>query len=139
MKVEARYLGGVKFEVAARNHRLICDQPQDMGGTDAGITPPEFLLAALATCAGYYAVQYLNARSLPAENVSVQVSAEKATQPARLASFRIEVTTPDLDPRHEAGVLRAVKNCLIHNTLLNSPAMEVSVNATAAATQLTAA
>jgi len=139
MKVEARYLGGVKFEVAAREHRLICDQPEDMGGTDAGITPPEFLLGALATCAGYYAAQYLNARGLPADNVNVQVSAEKATQPARLASFRIEVTAPGLDSRHEAGVLRAVKNCLIHNTLLNSPAMDVSVNASAKATQLTAA
>jgi putative redox protein len=128
MEVSALYLGNTKFEVAARGHRLICDQPLDNGGADAGMSPPEFLLASLATCAAYYAAQYLNARKLPAGNLQVRVSAEKALQPARLASFRIEVTAPGLDDRHQAGVLRAVNACLIHNTLLEKPSIEVCVN-----------
>ena len=32
----------------ARGHRLVCDQPRENGGADAGLTPPEFLLASLA-------------------------------------------------------------------------------------------
>jgi len=43
--------------------------------------------------------------------------------------FRIEVTVPGLDERHEEGVLRAVKACLVHNTLLSEPNIEVRVNA----------
>jgi hypothetical protein len=31
---------------------------------------------------------------------------------------------PKLDPRHHEGVLRAVKLCLVHNTLLHPPAIE---------------
>src|ERR1043166_7602554 len=58
MEVSASYGGGVRFEIAARNHRVICDQPPENGGADAGMSPPEFLLASLATCAGYYAAQY---------------------------------------------------------------------------------
>jgi hypothetical protein len=54
----------------------------------------------------------------------VRVSADKALQPARLAEFRIEVTVPGLDGAQEAGVLRAVKSCLIHHTLLHAPAIE---------------
>lgn len=136
MELTAAFLGGVKFEVQARGHRVICDQPADNGGSDAGMTPPEFLLASLATCAGYYAVQYLKTRQLPAEDLKVKVSAEKAPQPARLGSFRIEVTAPGLDERHQAGVLRAVKACLIHNTLLGQPSVDVVVN-TANAPELT--
>jgi len=106
---------------------VICDQPVDNGGSDAGMTPPELLLASLASCAAHYAAQYLNTRGLPAADLKVKVSAEKALQPARLASFEIEVTAPGLDERHQAGILRAAKSCLIHTTLLSGPSIEVSV------------
>ena len=133
MEVSVHYLGETKFEVTARGHRLICDQPINNGGADAGMSPPEFLLASLATCAGYYATQYMKTRGLPAEALKVRVAAQKAAQPARLASFQIEVTASGLDERHQAGILRAVKACLIHNTLLASPSITIVVNAAALA------
>ena len=71
--------------------------------------------------------QYLKTRALPAAGLAVTVHAEKAMQPARVGQFRIEVFVPDLDPHHEAGVLRAVKACLIHNTLLHAPSIETVV------------
>ena len=134
MEATIRHLGDVKFEVAVRGHRVLCDQPVENKGSDAGMSPPEFLLASLATCAGYYAAEYLRTRSLPADGLAVRVVAEKLKQPARLGSFRIEVTAPGLDGRHEEGISRAVKACLIHNTLLNPPAIEtVILTASAAA------
>lgn len=133
MEVTASYLGGSKFEVAARGHRVICDQPLDNGGSDEGMSPPEFLLASLATCAAYYAAQYLQTRKLPAADFKVRVSAQKALQPARLASFQIEVVAPGLDERHQAGILRAAKACLIHNTLLIGSTIEIAVNSVAPA------
>ena len=131
MEAAVQYLDGVKFNVAVRGHNVICDQPLENRGNDAGISPPEFLLASLATCAGYYALEYLRTRSLPTDGLSVHVSAEKLKQPARLGNFRIEVMTHELEPRHEEGLLRAVKSCLIHNTLLHAPAVEVAVHALA--------
>ena len=129
MEITARYIGGVKFEVATRGHRVVSDQPLDNGGADEGMSPPEFLLASLATCAGYYAAQYLNARGLPTDGLQVQVTAEKAARPARLALFRIDVSVALADSHHEAGLLRAVKTCLIHNTLLAPPQIDISVMA----------
>ena len=61
------------------------------------------------------------------------MSAEKAKAPARLGQFRIEVMVPGLTEQHEAGVLRAVQACLIHNTLLHAPAIETAVVTTVAA------
>ena len=133
MEVSVGYPGETKFEVAARGHRVICDQPIDNGGADEGMSPPEFLLASLATCAGYYAAQYLKTRRVPAEDLKVRVTGQNAAQPARLALFEIEVTAIGLDERHQAGILRAVKACLIHNTLLGAPSIEIVVNAAALA------
>ena len=133
MEVTAEYLDNSRFEVAAREHRVICDQPRENGGADSGMSPPEFLLAALATCTAYDATQYLKVRNLPVQNLKVRVTAEKAQQPARLASFQIEVMSPGLEERHEANILRAVKACLIHNTLLVQPHIEVLLNTTTVA------
>ena len=133
MELTVKYLGNVKFEASARGHRVICDQPADNGGADEGMTPPEFLLASLGTCAAFYAAQYLKARNLPSEGLQVQVVAEKLKQPARVGQFRLEVVVPELDPRHEEGILRAVKACLIHNTLLHAPAIETVGRTTTAA------
>src|SRR5260370_655372 len=128
MEVLAESLGGAKCAVTARGHRVICDQPLDNGGSDAGMSPPVFLLASLATCAAYYAAQYLKTRGLPTEYLGVRVTAEKALNQARWASFRIEVKGQVLEERHQAGMLRAVKACLIHNTLLGQPSIEIAVN-----------
>lgn len=130
MESLAKYIDGVKFEVESRGHKVICDQPPTNGGADQGMTPPEFLLAALSTCAGFYAVQYLKTRNLPCDGVSVKVTAQKASQPARVGSFQIAVDVPGLeDERHREGVMRAVKSCLIHNTLLNAPSIEITLSA----------
>jgi putative redox protein len=132
MEVTIRHLGDVQFEAEARGHRVVCDQPAENHGSDQGMTPPEFLLASLGTCAGFYAAQYLKARSLSTRGLEVKVHAEKALKPARLADFRIEVLAPEVGEEHEAGLLRAVDTCLIRNTLLNAPAVETVVRSGAA-------
>lgn len=134
MKVQVRHLGGVQFEIAAGRHRVICDQPEHNGGADEGATPPDFLLASIGSCAAYYAAEYLRVRGLPDEGLHVAVEAEKLRAPARLGNFRITVQAPPLEEeRHREGLLRAVKSCLIHNTLLNPPSIEIAVEAAAAA------
>jgi len=125
MEVTVHRITDSKFEIEARGHRLICDQPRENGGEDSGIAPPELLLASLASCAAYYAAQYLRTRGLVSEELTVRVTAEKAQRPARLGSFRIEVTAPDVPAEHEAPLLRAVKACLIHNTLTAAPEIEI--------------
>lgn len=128
LEMKITYLDGVRFQVAARGHEIASDQPAENGGTDSGMTPPELLLASLGSCAAYYAVEYLRARNIPSAGLAVSVTAEKAQKPARLSSFRIGLTVPGLDDqRHREGILRAAKNCLIHNTLANAATIEIEL------------
>ena len=134
MEVIIHHLRGVEFQAEARGHRILCDQPLENRGTNLGMSPPELLLASLGSCAAYYAAEYLNTRGLSTEGLRVQVSAEKATQPARLGAFHIEVTVPELEERHEAGIHRAVKACLIHNTLMQAPHIDIAIQSQVPAT-----
>ena len=85
MEVRVRQVDGVKFSVQSRSHTVLCDQPAENGGQDSGMTPPEFLLASLGSCAAFYAVQYLKARKLALGGVEVSVTAEKLKQPGQMA------------------------------------------------------
>ena len=122
------YLGAVQFEAQCRGHKVICDQPEANKGFDEGMTPPEFLLVSLGTCAAYYAAEYLNKNALPAGELKVHVSAEKAKAPARLDLFQVNVSAPGVDlALHRDGLLAAIQKCLIHNTLHHPPAIEIAI------------
>ncbi len=133
MELTVHHLGGVQFAVKARGHRIISDQPVENSGMDGGMSPPELLLASLGTCAGFYATQYMKARSLQADGLEIKVSAEKELKPSRMDRFRIHVKAPGVDGAHLAGLERAVKLCLVHNTLLHAPSIETVVETAAAA------
>jgi len=128
MEVQITQVEGVKFTVQARNHSVTCDQPQAGGGTDAGMTPPEFLLASLGSCAAFYAAEYLRTRDIANCGVRVSVSADKFKGPARIDNFRIRVDCPIcLTAEQREGLMRSVEHCLVKNTLLNPPLIEVSL------------
>lgn len=126
MQVKVKQIDRFRFEISARSHTVLCDQPPENGGEDAGMTPPEFLLASLGACAEFYAVQYLRTRKLDDRGIEVTVTAEKLLQPARLGNFRIHVTCPtELNSDQMEGLRRSVHHCLIHNTLLSQPKVEI--------------
>jgi len=128
MEVKVTHLDHVKFAIQSRSHSVICDQPSDNGGEDAGMTPPELMLASLASCAAFYAVQYLHTRNLAQTGVEVSVTADKLRQPARLGNFRIHVSCPvPLTEEQTEGLMRSVHHCLIHNTLLAPPEIKIEL------------
>ena len=128
MEIKVKQIDRFKFNIEARSHSVICDQPLENGGEDAGMTPPELMLASLGTCAEFYAVQYLRTRKLDDRGVEVSVTAETLLQPARLGHFRIHVTCPaGLTVEQTEGLRRSVHHCLIHNTLLSVPTVGIEL------------
>jgi uncharacterized OsmC-like protein len=128
MEVKITHLDQVKFAIHSRSHSILCDQPADNGGTDSGMTPPELLLASLGSCAAFYAMQYLRARNLADTGVEVTVTAEKLKQPARVGNFRVHVVCPvSLTDDQTEGLMRSVHHCMVHNTLLAPPEIEIEL------------
>lgn len=128
MVLTIKHLDRVKFSIQSRSHTILCDQPAENGGDDAGMTPPELLLASLGSCAAFYAAQYLKTRNLADTGVEVSVTAEKLKSPARLGDFHIRVVCPvALTEEQTEGLMRSVHHCLIHNTLLSPPNIKIEL------------
>jgi uncharacterized OsmC-like protein len=134
MEVVVEHLGAVQFEIKTRQHTIISDQPIDSGGDDEGMTPPELLLASLGSCAAFYAVDYLKRNGLLRDGVKVRATAEKVKGPFRVDNFKIEVEVPGgIEEKHMKGLDDAVHRCLIHNTLLHPPKIELVIQSPVAA------
>jgi putative redox protein len=137
MEVTVEHLGAVQFQIKARGHSIVSDQPADGGGFDEGMTPPELLLASLGSCAGFYAAQYLRKHKLATEGTRIRVTCEKVKDPvARMTNFVIEVDAPvELTKEHRKGLDEAVAHCLVHNTLRHAPKISLKIAGLVLATQ----
>lgn len=126
MQVSVNYTNNLQFQATARGHGILGDQPLDNAGDNAGMTPPEWFLASLGSCVGFYAVKYLQTRKLDATGLRIDVSAEKTTdKPVRLENdIEIHLSLLILlEERHQQGLRKAVDACIIHNTLMHPPKM----------------
>jgi uncharacterized OsmC-like protein len=128
MEVTVKHIDQVQFSIQSGSHTIVCDQPEENGGQDSGMTPPELLLASLGSCAAFYAVQYLKTRNLANNGVEVSVTAEKLKSPARLGNFHIRVGYPVLlTEEQKTALMRSIHHCLIHNTLLSPPEIAIEL------------
>jgi putative redox protein len=72
--VSARVGGsGFRTELRVRTHALTADEPTTIGGTDAGPTPYELLLAALSGCMAMTLRMYADRKQWPLEGIHVQL------------------------------------------------------------------
>lgn len=67
---------GFRSEVALRDHQLVVDEPESLGGTDSGPNPVELVLAALGTCQEITYRAYATALGIPLDGVSVTIEGD---------------------------------------------------------------
>lgn len=65
-----------RSSVQLRGHSLTVDEPHGIGGTDAGPTPIELVLAALGTCQEITYRAFATALAIPLETVAVTVEGD---------------------------------------------------------------
>jgi uncharacterized OsmC-like protein len=112
----------VKFEAECRSHKVITDQPIEDGGSDAGMSPVELLVASLGTCVGYYASVFCQRHKIPTDGLKVELDWEFAEDPHRIGSIEARIKLPaKLNEKEKAGILRMVRGCTVHNTLESKP------------------
>jgi putative redox protein len=127
--LEVRFLSGESYEVQARGHRIVVDQPVESGGADTAPTPTELFVASLATCVAFYAGRYLTRHGYRRDGLAVSVEYEMAAdRPARVASVRVRVKAPADLPTPQWSALRAVaSHCTVHNSLIHPPEVSVTL------------
>ena len=79
MQLCLRKVGDCAFEVDdGRNHTVVIDGPEKLGGKDAGLRPMEMFLAALASCSAVDVVMILRQQKQPFVDLRITVKGERA-------------------------------------------------------------
>ena len=122
--VHARWLGGYRATVTARQFQVEVDEPPHAGGDDAGPMPTEYLLISVASC---YALAIAHvARRDGVDLGPFGVTAQGIYDGPSLSDLELTVhldgpAPPDLD-----GLLeKAGRVCYVSNTLRRQPGIVV--------------
>ncbi len=106
-----------RTELKARNHRLIADEPEDVGGKNLGPRPGDFLRMSLASCTAITLRMYANRKKFDVQQIEVTVASEEV-EGKTIFNSTIEITG-NLDEQQRQRMLQISKLCPVHKALTN--------------------
>ena len=129
---------GFVQEVEAGGHRLRSDEPIAAGGSDAGPTPYDLLLAALGSCTSMTVGMYARRKQWPLERVTVRLrhSRVHARDCATCETADAMLTVIDRDVQFEGPLsddqrtrlLTIAERCPVHRTLTSKIDIRTTLN-----------
>lgn len=113
--------------IAAGGHRVLADEPLDVGGMDSGPGPYDFLLGALGACTSMTMRLYAERKSLPLARTTVtlkhsrihaQDCADCETKEGMIGLIERTIDMEgDLDAEQRKKLMEIADKCPVHRTL----------------------
>jgi putative redox protein len=128
-KITTYYKGDMLFQSKVGNHILTIDVPPAMDGKDRGPTPPEVFIASLGSCVGAFVANYCEPKGVSTQDMTVDVTFEKVSNPTRLADLQIQVNLPHAECNgREKAILRVAEHCPVHETIGSLEGIGITIN-----------
>jgi putative redox protein len=115
--------GTFTTDVRVRGHAIVLDEPEALGGSDAGPTPGEIVAAALAACTTITLRMYADRKGWPLEAVEAHVDRQVDVGATGAGSHstphylrRITLAGP-LDDAQVARLRQVADRCPVHRQL----------------------
>lgn len=113
-----------RTEILASGKTIIADEPEELGGSDLGPAPGEFLMMSLASCTAITLRMYSDRKKWDVTGIKVEVDFEKLEFKSL---FRLDVHLEgNLDEEQRQRLLQIAKLCPVHKTLTNP--IEINTN-----------
>ena len=104
------------------------DQPVDQGGGGTAPDPFNLFFVSLATCVGYYAMNFCLQRKIPIADLDVKMRTERDEEKKRITKVVFDVVLPaDFPAKYEAALIRSIGLCTVKRHLDNPPEFETNI------------
>ena len=109
--------GPLTQAVMVGRHTLRADEPEALGGNDAGPSPHQYLLAALGACTAMTVRMYARRKDWPLEHVEVRLRHGRIPEEKAEIITREVVLSGALDDDQRQRLLEVAEKCPVHRTL----------------------
>lgn len=131
--IYVEFPGGKRVDAHVGDLVVRTDQPIAAGGSSTAVAPFDLFLASIATCAGFYVLEFCRARNLDMAGLTLHQHVETDPVTHLPRRIRLELGLPPAFPeKYRAAVVRAAEGCKVKKTLAAAPPIEVAVLAAAA-------
>jgi putative redox protein len=130
-----------RTEIQAGRHTQVSDEPEDVGGEDAGPSPYDYLLSALGSCTGMTLRMYADRKDWPLDETIVRLSHDKIhaedcahceTEEGRVDHIEREIEVQgNLSAEQRERLLEIANKCPVHRTLHSEISVKSSLRETA--------
>lgn len=109
-----------RTKIYAGGHFIYADEPEEIGGTDEGMTPAALLLASLGSCTAITIRMYADRKNiaLDAVKIHLEICKEEEMSASTRISRKIELTG-DLTTEQLNRLMEIADKCPIHKILTN--------------------
>jgi len=116
-EMTARTDGGLRVDATDGVVATVMDEPESAGGTGAGPTPVNMLLAALGACTAVTLKLYSARKGWPLEDVEVRVTMEEGEKGAPYRWTQHVKLVGDLDAEQHERLMQISGRCPVHRIL----------------------
>ncbi len=109
-----------KTLISARQHALIGDEPEALGGADMGMTPYELLLAALGECTAITLRMYADRKAWDVTDIQVKLTLTEMTPTDKTTSISREIKIiGNISDEQRQRMMQIANACPVHKVLSN--------------------
>ena len=125
--MEITFPGGKKVAAQWHGFEIMTDQPAGGGGEGSAPAPFDLFLASLGTCAGIFALGFVQSRGLSSEGLGIAVSFEVNPETHLLSKAIMKITPPkDFPAKYLPALIKSAEQCLVKRTMDNPPKFEIT-------------
>ena len=127
MEMAIYFPGGKRVFADYGGFTIKTDQPAQGGGDDSAPAPFDLFLASIGTCAGIYALGFMQQRGLDPEGSKITLRTHFDPAAGLISKIDLELQLPAGFPdKYRDAVINAMNLCTVKKHLHQPPAFEIT-------------
>ncbi|RJR43200.1 MAG: osmotically inducible protein OsmC [Desulfobacteraceae bacterium] len=127
--MEVFFPGGKRVDARIGDMVVHTDQSRENGGEGSAPEPFQPFLVSIATCAGFYALEFCRTREISTEGMALSLSYEFDEKKHACERLNIELKLPSGFPeRYKRPILKSMDLCTVKRHIVHPPEFVITAN-----------
>jgi ribosomal protein S12 methylthiotransferase accessory factor len=129
MEIQVSFPGNLQVVASAGEFVIPTDQPEKSGGDNSAPSPFVLFASSIATCAGYFAVKFCQARAIDTTGMKLSLKYEWDREQKRYPKMAVQLMLPEGFPeKYRGAITKAMDQCVVKQHILNPPEFEITLS-----------